>query len=63
MERALVLLAYFIKIDGDIHVAIYERFEAELRDLKKKEAPKARARESNPRMQLGKPGTAITRNV
>ena len=37
VERALVVLAYFIELDGDVHVPMYEKFEAELRDLKKKE--------------------------
>jgi hypothetical protein len=44
VERALVLLAYFIELDGDVHVPMYEKFEAELRDLKKKEDIKVRAR-------------------
>jgi hypothetical protein len=44
MERALVLLAYFIELDGDVHLPMYEKFEAELRDLKKKEDTRARAR-------------------
>jgi hypothetical protein len=34
MERALVLLAYFIEIDGDVHVPMYEKFEAELAVLR-----------------------------
>ena len=45
IERALVLLAYFIERDGDVHVPMYEKFEAELEELKKKEDTKARARE------------------
>jgi hypothetical protein len=44
MERALVLLAYFIELDGDVHCPMYEKFEAELLDLKKKEDARARAR-------------------
>lgn len=44
MERALLLLAYFIELDGDVHVPIYEKFEAELDELKKKEDTKDRAR-------------------
>ena len=44
IERALVLLAYFIELDGDVHVPMYERFEAELDELKKKEDAKDRAR-------------------
>ncbi len=34
IERVLVLLAYFIELDGDVHVPMYERFEAELATLK-----------------------------
>lgn len=44
IERALVLLAYFIELDGDVHVPMYEKFEAELQALKKNEDAKARAR-------------------
>ena len=44
MERALVLLAYFIELDGDIHLPMYAKFEAELEELKRKEETKARAR-------------------
>jgi hypothetical protein len=45
IERALVLLAYFIEVDGDVHVPMYEKFEAELAELKKMEATKMRARQ------------------
>ncbi len=34
IERALLLLAYFIELDGDVHVPMYEKFEAELAALK-----------------------------
>jgi hypothetical protein len=44
LERALVLLAYFIEPDGDVHLPMYEKFEAELAELKTKEATKYRAR-------------------
>jgi len=44
IERALVVLAYFIELDGDVHVPMYEKFEAELAELRKKEDTKARAR-------------------
>jgi hypothetical protein len=44
IERALVVLAYFIELDGDVHVPMYEKFEAELAELRKKEDIKARAR-------------------
>jgi hypothetical protein len=42
-ERALVLLAYFIELDGDVHVPMYEKFEAELKEHRQKENTKARA--------------------
>ena len=44
LERALVLLAYFIELDGDVHLPMYEKFETELAELKAKEAIKHRAR-------------------
>lgn len=44
IERALVLLAWFIELDGDVHVPMYEKFEAELEQLKHKEDTKSRAR-------------------
>ena len=44
IERALVLLAYFIELDGDVHVPMYEKFEAELEELRRKEGTKDRAR-------------------
>jgi hypothetical protein len=44
IARALVLLAYFIELDGDVHVPMYAKFEAELQDFKKKEDAKTRAR-------------------
>jgi hypothetical protein len=45
IERALLLLALFIELDGDVHVPMYEKFEAELEQLKKKEQAKDRARQ------------------
>ena len=44
MERAMVLLAYFIELDGDVHVPMFEKFEGELKALKQTEEVKARAR-------------------
>lgn len=44
IERALVLLAYFIELDGDVHLPMYEKFEAELEELKQKQATRERAR-------------------
>jgi hypothetical protein len=44
LEKALALLAYFIELDGDIHLPMYEKFEAELTELRTKEAIKYRAR-------------------
>jgi hypothetical protein len=43
IERALVLLAYFIQLDGDAHVAMYEKFENELDELRRRESTKERA--------------------
>jgi hypothetical protein len=44
IERALVLLAYFIELDGDVHLPMYETFEAELQELKSREGARERAR-------------------
>ena len=43
VERALVLLALFIELDGDVHIPMYERFEAELQRLQHTEDTKDRA--------------------
>lgn len=45
VERAMVLLAYFIELDGDVHVPMFEKFETELQELKKTENAKSRARQ------------------
>ena len=45
VERALLVLAYLIELDGDVHVPLYEKFEAELRELKAVADVKARASE------------------
>jgi hypothetical protein len=45
VERALLLLAYLIELDGDVHVPMYEKFEAELAELKAIADVKSRARE------------------
>ena len=45
IERALLLLACFIELDGDVHLPMYEKFEAELAELKAKADVKARANE------------------
>lgn len=44
IERALVLLAYFIELDGDVHLPMYEKFEAELEEYKQALATRERAR-------------------
>jgi hypothetical protein len=44
IERALVLLAYFIELDGEVHVPMFEKFEAELAELKRAETARDRAR-------------------
>lgn len=45
IEAALILLAYFIEQDGDIHVPMYEKFERELEALRTNDDACARARE------------------
>jgi hypothetical protein len=45
IERPLTILAYLIELDGDVHIPMYEKFEAELEALKRKEATKARAKQ------------------
>jgi hypothetical protein len=44
IERALVLLAYFIELDGDVHLPMFEKFETELAELKRAETTRERAR-------------------
>lgn len=44
MERALLLLAWLIEIDGDAHGPLFERIEAELLVLRHKEGVRVRAR-------------------
>ena len=44
IERAVILLACFIELDGDVHLPMYEKFEAELEELKRKRATRERAR-------------------
>ena len=45
IERALLLLAHFIELDGDVHVPMYEKFEAELVELKSVADVRSRASE------------------
>ena len=45
VERALVLLAYLIEIEGDIHLPMYEQYEAKLAELRAKADVRARARQ------------------
>ncbi len=59
IERALVLLAYFIERDGDVHVPMYEKFEAELAELKVVADVKARASERLARYRQSGEGKAI----
>ncbi len=43
-ERALLVLAFLIERDGDVHLPLYESLERNLEELKKKEDTKSRAR-------------------
>lgn len=45
IERALLLLAWFIEQDGDVHLPMYERFEAELAAINRSDDVRARARQ------------------
>lgn len=44
IERALVLLAYLIEREGDVHLPMFEKFESELAELRRKQNTKDRAR-------------------
>jgi hypothetical protein len=59
VERALVLLAYFIELDGDVHVPMYEIFEAELAHLKAVADVKTRATQRLERYRRSSDGKAI----
>jgi len=61
IERAMVLLAYFIEIDGDEHVPMFEKFEAELKELRQAENARARARRLLELHSI--PGTLIATRV
>jgi hypothetical protein len=64
VERALVLLAYFIELDGDVHVPMYERFEAELAALRATADVRSRANERLARYKTSGGGNAIiSRNL
>ena len=39
-----MLLAYFIELDGDVHLPLFEKFETELEELRRTESVKDRAR-------------------
>jgi hypothetical protein len=45
IERALVMLAYCIELDGDVHVPMYERFETALAEMRSKADVRQRARQ------------------
>lgn len=44
VQRALLLMAYFIELDGDVYLPLYERLENELATLLQRENTKERAR-------------------
>ena len=60
IERALLLLAYFIELDGDVHVPMYEKFEAELAALKTAADVKVRARQRLEAYKRSGDGKAIS---
>lgn len=64
IERALLLLAYLIELDGDVHVPMYEKFETELTALKSAASVRARASERLARYRQSGTGNAIlSRNL
>jgi hypothetical protein len=64
VERALLLLAYFIELDGDVHLPMYERFEAELAELKAMADAKTRASQRLETYRLsGERKAIISRNL
>jgi hypothetical protein len=64
IERALVLLAYFIEVDGDVHVPMYEKFEAELAALKATADVRSRANQRLARYRRSDDENAIiSRNL
>ena len=64
IERALLLLAYFIELDGDVHVPMYEKFEAELSALKATADARTRASQRLARYKLAGDTKAImSRNL
>ena len=44
VERALLVLAYLMERDGDVHLALYESLERDLEELRQKEDTRQRAR-------------------
>ena len=60
IERALVVLAYFIELDGDVHVPMYEKLEARLSELKAAADVKARASQRLERYRRSGDGNAIS---
>lgn len=64
IERALLLLAYFIELDGDVHVPMYERFEAELAALRATADVRERASQRLARyMQSGEGRVILSKNL
>lgn len=59
IERALLLLAYFIELDGDVHVPMYEKFEAELAMLRATADVRTRAIQRLERYRRSGTGNAI----
>ena len=44
IERAMVLLAYFMELDGEVYLPLYEKLEREYETMKCKYAARERAR-------------------
>lgn len=45
VERALLVLAYLVEVEGDVHLPMYEEFEAKLAEIRAKADVRQRARQ------------------
>jgi CRISPR/Cas system CSM-associated protein Csm2 small subunit len=60
VERALLVLAYLVEIDGDVHLPMYEVFESKLDELRSKADVRQRARNRLHSFMGHNDNTAIT---
>jgi hypothetical protein len=63
IERALLLLAYFISLDGDVHLPMFEKFEVELEELRRRESAKDRDKCLLHQLQVGRYPRQVSHNL